>query len=398
MSVVQHVNAAIGRAFIKDFDNTDRPQARIYYGIFAGWVSIVAILSLFTAKMVLGIMAGSVSLLANAFHLLSELAASVVVLFSFWLASRPATAKTPFGHGRMEQVAPLVMSILLFVAGIQVGERSVHQAIHPSAVHYWSALPWILLATIGIREWLAQFVRFLGTRVHSEALLATASHHHIDSGITLAVIIGLILGHHFRHPEMDGYIGILASLWLLYLGYHHAKEAIIPILGKAPSKELIAAIRDEAKKVQGVRDVHEIIVHDYGSMYIMTLHAEIEESGVPESMHEIAETCEARLRNKFRGEVVCHTDPLMAHTPESQAIEDTFRTIVEEMDVITAYHDFRIVSYSPQKIIIVADLDLNPEIPDSTYTTIAADLDAKVKKAIPNVAYCSFYVTPKFAY
>jgi len=398
MRFSQQVNAAIARVFIKDFENTDHPQAKIRYGLFAGWVSIGAIVGLFTVKMVLGIMTGSISIVANAFHLLSELAASVVVLVSFWLASRPATAKTPFGHGRMEQVAPLVMSILLFVAGIQVGERSLHQALHPSPVHYWPALPWILLATIGIREWLAQFVRFLGARVHSHALLATASHHHIDSGITLAVIIGLIAGHHFHHPEMDGYIGIIACLWLLYLGYSHGKEAIVPILGKAPSKELLAAIREEAKKVEGVKDVHEIIVHDYGSMYIMTLHAEISESDAPESMHEIAERCEARLRKRFRGEVVVHTDPLMAHTPKTKAIEDTFRAIVGEVAAINAYHDFRIVSYSPEKIIIVADLDLTPETPEREYAKVAADLDTRVKEAMPNVAYCSFYVTPKFAY
>lgn len=148
--------------------------------------------------MILGLKAGSISVAANAFHLLSHLANSIILVVSFKVTARPATAKTPFGHGRMEHVAPLIMSIFLFVSGIQIAETSVHQALEPHEVHYWPALPWILFATILVKQWLTQFVSYLGKRIDSHAILTSARHHKIEAMISLTVIGGLIAGHYFQ--------------------------------------------------------------------------------------------------------------------------------------------------------------------------------------------------------
>jgi cation diffusion facilitator family transporter len=366
--------------------------------LLAGWVSIFATLSLFILKIVLGLMAGSISIVADAFHLLSHLANSLILVVSFWVTSRPATAKTPFGHGRMEHVAPLIMSVFLFVSGIQIGERSVHQVLDPHDVHYWSALPWILLATIIVKEWVGQFVRYLGKRVSSHAILANAFHHRIEAVITLTVIGGLAAGHYYHRPDLDGYIGVLVSAWILYLGFDHGREAIVPLLGKAPSRDVIQRIRETAKSVDGIEDVHEIILHDYGSMYLISAHVEVPEKFGAANMHEIAERCEAKLREKYRGEAVCHTDPLLEKTPEVQAVEAQFRKIVEKSPRITAYHDFRVVAESPERIIILADIDVAEEVPKAEFEAIGLDLESQVKRAIPNIAYCGVYVTPKFSY
>ena len=260
------------------------------------------------------------------------------------------------------------------------------------------ALPWILLVTIIAKQWLAQFVRFLGRRIDSHAILTNAVHQSIEAVITLTVIGGSIAGHRYQHPEIDGYIGILAALWILYLGFTHGKEALIPILGKAPIRKMIGKISHTAQDINGVEDIHEIIVHDYGSMYILTLHTEIPETLGPHKMHEIAEICEARLRNIYGGEVVCHTDPLMEHTPGTQSIEHTFKGVVDATPAILAYHDFRIVAQSEELIIIVADINVAEDTPEKDYPSIQAELDTRVKDAIPNIAYCSFYITPRFAY
>lgn len=398
MSVVEGIHRKVGNWFIEDFDNTDNKHVRIHYGLVAGWFGIYATIVLFVVKMVLGLMSGSISVIANAFHLLSHLANSIILVVSFKVTARPATAKTPFGHGRMEHIAPLMMSIFLFVSGIQIGERSVHQAIKPHELHYWAALPWILFLTILVKQWLARFVRFLGRRVDSHAIVVNAVHHNIEAIMTLTVIGGLMAGHHFHHPEVDGYIGILVSAWLLYLGYTHGKEAIVPLLGQAPRKDIIRRIRETAKSVEGVEDVHEVIVHDYGSMYLLSLHAEIPEKFGPVEMHEIAERCERRLRVTFGGETVCHTDPVMEWTPEIQAIEDQFKNILEGFPQIVSYHDFRVIGESAERIIIVADLDVTEEVVETEFVRIAKDLEERVMEEIPNVAYCSFYITPKYAY
>jgi cation diffusion facilitator family transporter len=341
---------------------------------------------------------GSISVLADAFHLLSHLANSVVLLVSFWMSTKPATTKTPFGHGRMEQIAPLVMSVFLFVSGIQIAESSIHQALKPHAIHYWSSLPWILLATIIVKEWVGQFVRFLGKRVDSHAILTNALHQRIDAVSTLTVIIGLLVGHHYDRPEVDGYIGVAVSAWLLFLGYHHGREAVIPLLGTAPSREMIRRVRETAKSVDGIEDVHEIIIHDYGSIYSISLHTEIPEKYGPARMHDIAERCEDKIREAFGGEAVCHTDPMLEKSPEIEQIETRFKEIVAQETRIMGYHDFRVVAESQKRIIILADIDAAEEVAEAEFETIGSDLEARVMDRIPNVAYCSFYVTPKFAY
>jgi len=398
MKILEAANRALGNWLIEDFNDTDNKRIRVQYGLLAGWISIFATISVFILKIVLGLKAGSISVVADAFHLLSHLANSVILVVSFWVTSRPATAKTPFGHGRMEHVAPLIMSVFLFVSGIQIGERSVHQVFEPHAIHYWSALPWILLATILVKEWVGQFVRYLGKRVASHAILTNAFHHRIEAVITLTVVGGLVAGHHYHRPELDGYIGILVSAWLLYLGFDHGREAIVPLLGKAPGKDMLQRIRETAKTVEGIEDVHEIILHDYGSMYLISAHVEIPEKFGSANMHEITEQCEAKLRKAYGGEVVCHTDPLLEKTPEVQVVEAQFKKIVERIPHITGYHDFRVIAESPERIVIVADIDVAEEVPEAEFEAIASDLESQVKASIPNIAYSQFYITPKFSY
>ena len=395
---INKIYVFLGRSLISDFDQTDNQKVRIRHGMVAGWASILVNILLFIIKIVMGVMSGSISILADAFHLLSHLANSVILVVTFWVTGKPATESTPFGHGRMEHIGPLIMSIFLFVSGIQIAERSFHQAIHPQEIHYWPALPWILLATVIAKIWMKQFILFLGDRVDSGAIIANAKHQWIEAVSTMMVIIGLILGHYFRILEADGYIGIAVSLWLLYLGYTHGRHALIPLLGKAPDKNIIQRIRETAKSVEGVFDVHEIIVHDYGSLYLISLHCEIPEEFGPVKIHEVTEKCEEKLRRQFGGEVVCHSDPLQKKTEEVIAIENRFSLAVAEDPRIKDYHDFRVISETENTILIVADIDAEYHVPESEFDDIAKALEMRAIKMISNLSYCSFYVTPKFAY
>jgi len=161
---------------------------------------------------------------------------------------------------------------------------------------------------------------------------------------------------------------------------------------------MIGRIRETARSVQGVEGVHEIIVHDYGSLYSLSAHLEVPERFGSAEMHEITERCEALLRKEYGGEVVCHTDPLMEKSPEIQAVEDSFRSQVQDMPEILSYHDFRVIAHSDKRIIIVADLNAADAVPEKDFERLSKELERRVCRAIPNVAYCSFYVTPKYAY
>ncbi|MFC1534388.1 cation diffusion facilitator family transporter [Thermodesulfobacteriota bacterium] len=398
MGVLEKTNRRISTWFIRDFDSTSDKQVRIQHGLLAGWTSILMTLILFIVKMTLGFKSDSISVVADAFHLLSHLANSIILVLTFWVTAKPATAKTPFGHGRMEHVGPLIMSIFLFISGVQIGERSIHQITDPHTIHYWSALPWILLATILIKAWMGQFVLFLGSRVDSHAILANAHHQRIEAISTITVISGLVAGHFFHIPQIDGYIGIAVSAWILYLGYTHAHNAVIPLLGKAPSKDLIKQIRETAKSVEGIEDVHEIIVHDYGFKYLISLHGEISEKYVPAQIHEIAERCEHKLRKTFGGEAICHSDPILERTPEIDVIETKFKEMVAEDSRIIGYHDFRLIAVSDNQIMIVADIDVSEQVSEAHFQEVAEALEARNRRVVPNLSSCTFYVTPKFAY
>lgn len=398
MGMLEGFNRRLASRFIRELDNTDNKSVRIRYGMVAGLFGIYATMALFVLKMTLGLMSGSVSVIANAFHLLSHLANSVILVVSFRITARPATVKNPFGHGRMEHIAPLAMSIFLLVSGIQIGEKSLHQSIQPHELHYWPALPWILFCTIIVKQWLAQFVRYLGNRVNSHAILANAAHQSIEAVMSLTVAGGLFAGHYFHYPEIDGYIGVFVSAWLLYQGYTHGRNAIVPLLGQAPSKKIIQKIRETARSIDGIEDVHEVIVHDYGYMSLISFHAEIPARLGPAEMHEIAELSERKLRETFGGDAVCHMDPVMERTPEIEAVEEKFKAILKAFPKIIDYHDFRIIAASLEKIIIVADIDLREEVAENEYEQISKNLEMRVLDEMKNVAYCSFYITPKFAY
>ena len=398
LKLLEKTNKTLGNFFTWNLIRKDEQSLRIRYGMAAGWTSIIMTVVLFAVRIVMGLQSGSVSVIADAFHLLSHLANSVILLVTIWVASKPATSRTPFGHGRMEHVGPLIMSVFLFVSGIDIGERSIHQALHPIKIHYWQALPLILLATVFAKAWMGQFVRYLGECTGSKVILVNAGHQRVEAVSTLTVIAGILMGHFFQLNQADGYIGIALSAWLLYLGYTHAHHAIIPLLGSAPDRDMIHRIRESARSVEGIEDVHEIVIHDYGSLFFISLHGEIPEIYGPSRIHEISEQCEKKIRDQFGGEVVCHSDPLLEKTPEIEAIEKRFREVVTQDSRITGYHDFRVISESEQRIIIVADIDVDEEVPGAEFEEIAAGLENRAMKVLSNLAYCSFYVTPKFAY
>jgi cation diffusion facilitator family transporter len=396
MNFLARSNEAL-TAFIFQTYETEPNKIRAGYGILAGGVSIGVISILFLVRIILGYMSGSISVITDAFHLLTHLSTAVVVIVSFWIASRPATETTPFGHGRMEYVASLIMAVILFFSGLHLGERAIHQIHSPVVLNYFPSLPWILAATIPVKAWMLQYVVYLGKKSQSHAIESIAFHHRIDTAVTFLVALGLAASYFLNNPQIDGYSGIAGCAGLFYVSFIHGREAVIPILGKAPKMEMLKAIRETAKSVDGVSDVHEIIVHDYGTVYAISLHAEIDEKLGPAQMHEIAEKCEWALRKKFGGEVICHTDPLQERTPYLQAIEDRFSELIREMPV-TGYHDFRILSHSKDKVILVADIDVDKSVPESDYKKITADLNERMKQELPQIAYCTFYITPKFAY
>jgi cation diffusion facilitator family transporter len=397
MQLVEQVNRAAARRLAPGYDQGGT-GARVRAGRAAGWLTVAATLVLFAARLALGIATDSVAVIGNAFHLLSHLSAGAVLLFTYWLAAKPATAQTPFGHGRMEHVAPLVMALLLTVAGLQLGKQSVHQALSPHPVFYWPGLPWMLLATVAVKLWAGQVVRHLGRAVSSRAVAAAARHEHIEAGLSLAVIAGVVAGHHLQMPRLDGVLGLAAAAWLVYAGLGHGWHALVPLLGAPPDRRVLQRIREVARSVEGVHDVHEIIVHDYGTKYLISLHVEVPAGMGAPRIHQVVEQCETALRREFGGEVVGHADPLAEKTEAVREMERRFAELVEGLEWVESFHGFRLVSYSEDRYVLVADVNLAESVPESRFEARQKELEAKAAELSTKVAYATLSITPKFSY
>jgi len=388
----------LGRLLIRDFARPEAQEVRVRHGYAAGWVSIFVLLALFVVRLGLGVSSGAISVVAVSFTLLSDLLASVVLVVSFQVASRPATARNPFGHGRMEQVAPLLISFVLFFLGIEVARESAHALTGSHETRYWWLLPWIVFATAAVKRVLGRFVLFLGNRVGSHAIEETASHLAIEGAYSIAVVIGLLLGHYLHLPWLDGTVGFVGALAILSISFRNARHALEPLLGKAPAAGFLQEVRKLARGVPGIENVHEIVVHDYGRMRVLSLHAEIPESLPAAEAHGIAERLEDALRRNLGGDVVVHTDPLMERTPAVEALEGRFRDLLAQVPQITGYADFRVVAHSPERIIIVADLEAERELSDAGRDAALARLRELAPAAFPELAYPVFNLTQRFSY
>jgi cation diffusion facilitator family transporter len=397
MGIVDEANRALAGRMAPGYDQGG-PGARQRAGRAAGWLTVAATLTLFGVRLGLGIATDSVAVIGNAFHLLSHLSAGAVLLFTYWLAAKPATAQTPFGHGRMEHVAPLVMALLLTIAGLQLGKSSVHQALSPHPLFYWPGLPWMLLATVAVKLWAGSLVRHLGRAASSRAVQAVARHEYIEAGLSLAVIAGVVAGHHLRMPRLDGVIGLAVALWLVYAGLSHGWHALIPLMGAPPDRELLQRIRRAARSVEGVQDVHEIIVHDYGTKYLMSLHVEVPSGMGAARIHQVVEQCEARLRREFGGEVVGHADPLAERTEEVSEMERRFAGLAESLPWVESFHGFRLVKHSEERFILVADVNLADQVPESQFPARQKELEQKAADISDRIAYATLSITPKFSY
>ena len=282
------ITSLILKIFIKDYSNVEDPSVRSKYGALEGWVSVVVNIILFIIKFLLGVLINSVSLIADAFHTLSDMFTSFVVLFGFKLSQKPPDKEHPFGHGRMEPVSALIMSVLLFVAGIEFFQKSFYRILNPDPSHASVLIIAIIFATLVVKELLARFAFILGDAIDSQALKVDGYHHRCDAVTTIFVLIAMVASRYGLY-YIDGVMGVFVSLAIMYSGYLAGKEAIDPLLGAAVSKEILLKIEKIAKAYEGVLGVHDIIYQSYGQTRIISLHLEVSDKEDVNKLHILSE-------------------------------------------------------------------------------------------------------------
>jgi cation diffusion facilitator family transporter len=302
------INQSILSKIIPAWENTDDQQVRVAYGYLEGWLSVILNIVLAILKTVCGLWINSISLLADAFHTFSDVLTSLAVILGFKISGKPQDAEHPFGHGRAEYVASFIVSALLFLVGIEFLKQSVGKLLQPEPVGYKGIIFAVMLFSAFLKEWLYDFAHYLGIRISSQALIADAWHHRSDAFASLLIGIALFATQ-FGYYAVDAVLGIIVSFLIMYTGLELVKECSSEIIGKAPSEEFLREIKDLVLKVEGVKNIHDIQVHQYGQKKYVNIHIEVEpELNVRES-HHIADFVEGVLNKQLKVNSLVHTDP-----------------------------------------------------------------------------------------
>jgi len=381
---------------IKDHQNVNDLKVRSRYGTLEGWTSIVINLLLFVIKIVLGLSIRSVSLIADAVHTLADSGTSAVVIIGFKIARKPSDKEHPFGHGKMESVAALVVSVLLFMAGVELLEKSIHAIIKPHSSTAPTGVILVILATIVIKELMARFSYQLGEIIDSQALKADALHHRSDVIATALVVVALIATR-FGYHNIDGIMGVGVSLIIFYSAFSIAKEAVNPLLGEAPSKEAIKEIENLALAHEGVSGVHGIIFHKYGYTSVISLHIEVSDNDSASKLHALAEQVEDTITQKIHGMAVVHVDPINKEHPQYEQIFQTINEIISEDRRVNAFHDLRIVGCDANKCNVVFDIGLEQDADEQETYDIIRSITEKFKTKFPEMKTV-IKAEPKYAY
>ena len=323
-------------------ENPELPKFRGNIGITQGWISIVANFIIFVLKLVFGFISNSIALIADAFHSLSDMASSGVVVFGFKMASKPADKEHPFGHGRAETIAALTISILIGFTGIEFIKTSITRFMNPNSIEVSWAVILVVLITIVLKEVLARLSYNLGDKINSSTLIADAIHHRSDmwsSVLVLSAFGGAWLGY----PKIDAIMGLGVAGMMIQSAYAIARTAIDDLLGKPVDTETIKNIKEYAMQSPEVSNVHDIVVHSYGAHRFISLHLEIAEGKSPESMHDIADSVEKLLSHEMEADVITHVDPVSLEGKEIAIIKDIILKNQKLFDLEESIQDLRIV-------------------------------------------------------
>ena len=323
-------------------ENPELPKFRGNIGITQGWISIVANFIIFVLKLVFGFISNSIALIADAFHSLSDMASSGVVVFGFKMASKPADKEHPFGHGRAETIAALTISILIGFTGIEFIKTSITRFMNPNSIEVSWAVILVVLITIVLKEVLARLSYNLGDKINSSTLIADAIHHRSDmwsSVLVLSAFGGAWLGY----PKIDAIMGLGVAGMMIQSAYAIARTAIDDLLGKPVDTETIKNIKEYAMQSPEVANVHDIVVHSYGAHRFISLHLEIAEGKSPESMHDIADSVEKLLSHEMEADVITHVDPVSLEGKEIAIIKDIILKNQKLFDLEESIQDLRIV-------------------------------------------------------
>ena len=332
------------RKFVKNHDAVSDYNVRQSYGYLGGFVGIVVNFTLFLIKLFVGIISKSIAVTADAFNNLSDVLSSVITIAGFKLSSKPADEEHPFGHGRIEYISGLIVAFLVLLVGFEFTKSSFQKILNPEKINF-QLIPFVLLLiSILAKIWLSKFNNFVGKKINSSALQAASVDALTDVVSSSTVALSLLLSKWIAFP-IDGYVGILVSLFILYSGYSLIKETINPLLGEAPDPEFVEFVKNEVLQYENIIGVHDLIIHNYGpGRRMASIHAEVPYDLPITEIHTIIDKAETDVSKKLNIFLVIHMDPVNTNDEE---INTTKIEVSKILDTFPAVKSFVIQYWKP---------------------------------------------------
>lgn len=331
------------KKFVPGYENTGDSKVRTSYGILASIVGIICNVLLFATKLTIGMLISSISVTADAFNNLSDAASSIISFIGVKIASRPADVEHPFGHGRYEYIAALGVAFLVVQVGFTCFKSSLTKVFHPEEVAFNVVLVGILVLSILVKVWLGLFNRKLGTAINSSVMKATSADAFGDVLVTSATVLSILITT-FTGLKVDGYMGVVVSIFVLIAGFNIARDTLKPLIGEAVTKETYDTITRKVEGYEGIIGSHDLIVHSYGPSHTMaTIHAEVPNDMSFEGAHELIDRIERDMLREENIFLVIHMDPLEINNGAVVEARKIIKEIVKELDENASIHDFRVV-------------------------------------------------------
>ncbi len=331
------------RHFIRDHENVTDPEVRAAYGTLASITGVLINLLLAGGKFLMGVLSGSLAIMADAANNLSDAAGSVVTFLTVRLARKPVDADHPFGHGRMEYLGSLAVGALIVVMGVTLLRDGVEAILHPEAPTVSMPVIVVLVLSILAKLWLFAFYRNLGGRTGNGTLLAASKDSLGDVLSTGAVLFSVLCNLLFGWC-IDGWVGVLVSLIVLKAGYDVCKDTLDSLLGGRPDPEKIYQIREMLLSREGILGIHDLVLHDYGpGRCFASVHAEVSAHGSILEIHEMIDDAEHEIGQKLRIPICIHMDPVVTDDANANRVRAEFQAFLKDMNPALSLHDFRMV-------------------------------------------------------
>ena len=368
--------------FVKRYEQVEDAEVRAAYGTLASMVGILCNILLFGAKLSIGILTRSISVMADAFNNLSDAASSIVGFVGVKLAQKPADDDHPFGHGRIEYIAAFIVAFLVIQVGFSLFKTSIGKVFQPETMSFrWISLL-ILLMSIGVKLWLAVFNRRLGRRINSKVMLATAADAMGDVITTSSTILSIAVFGFFGW-NIDGIVGLIVSVVVMIAGVNIAKETLAPLIGEAIDPEVYEQISNFVESFEGIVGTHDLIIHNYGpSKSMASIHAEVPNDYDVEISHEIVDRIEHEAFRRFGLMLVIHMDPVETHNEQVDFYKKILTDILAGLDGRLSFHDFRIVS-GKERLNLIFDLVVPWEYKASVQGKLKARISEEMRQKDP---------------